>query len=305
MAKIIFFGTPEIALSILKKIYKSRHKLIAVYSQPPQKSLRGQKLNKSVVHEFAEQNLLNIKTPVNLENEENFLKVSAPDIAIVVAYGKIIPKKILKLPKHGFINIHTSLLPKYRGAAPIQRSLINQDKETGISIMKIIDKLDAGPIYKKYKISIKENESYSSLLSRLTNLAEENIIENIENIIQNKIEFKSQNENEASYAKKIKKKDGKIDWDESAELIRAKVNALTPNPGAWFIFKNERYKILNAEVVSNQGNPGQVISEDLIVGCGNKSLKIIKIQRQGKNPQNSKEFLLGSKIRLGVNLSHE
>ena len=302
MAKIIFFGTPEFALPILKKIYNSKHEILMVYTQPPKKSFRGQKLNKTVIHEFSEKVSLNVKTPNDLVGEENFLNKINIDIGIVVAYGKLIPKEILNLSKYGFINIHASLLPKYRGAAPIQRSLINQDKETGISFMKIIEKLDSGPVCKKYKIAINKNENYNSLLARLSSLAEDNVIEIIEQIIENKIKFFEQNEHEASYAKKIEKSDGKINWNESAELIQAKVNALNPNPGGWFIFDNERYKILRADISLTDGQPGEVINDDFIVGCGNKSLKIIEIQRQGKKPQNSKDFLMGSKIKPGTKL---
>ncbi len=302
MAKIIFFGTPEFALPILKKIYNSKHEILMVYTQPPKKSFRGQKLNKTVIHEFSEKVSLNVKTPNDLVGEETFLNKINFDIGIVVAYGKLIPKEILNLSKYGFINIHASLLPKYRGAAPIQRSLINQDKETGISFMKIIEKLDSGPVCKKYKIAINKNENYNSLLARLSSLGEDNVIEIIEQIIENKIKFFEQNEHEASYAKKIEKSDGKINWNESAELIQAKVNALNPNPGGWFIFDNERYKILRADISLTDGQPGEVINDDFIVGCGNKSLKIIEIQRQGKKPQNSKDFLMGSKIKPGTKL---
>ncbi len=302
MAKIIFFGTPKFALPILKKIYNSKHEVLMVYTQPPKKSSRGQKINKTVIHEYSEKVSLNVKTPNDLLGEETFLNKINFDIGIVVAYGKLIPKEILNLSKYGFINLHASLLPKYRGAAPIQRSLINREKETGISFMKIIEKLDSGPVCQKYKIAINKNENYNSLLARLSSLGEDNVIEIIEKIIENKIKFVDQNEHEASYAKKIEKLDGKINWNESAELIQAKVNALNPNPGGWFIFDNERYKILRAEISLTDGQPGEVINEDFIVGCGNKSLKIIEIQRQGKKPQNSKEFLMGSKIKPGTKL---
>ncbi len=302
MAKIIFFGTPKFALPILKKIYNSKHEVLMVYTQPPKKSSRGQKINKTVIHEYSEKVSLNVKTPNDLLGEETFLNKINFDIGIVVAYGKLIPKEILNLSKYGFINLHASLLPKYRGAAPIQRSLINREKETGISFMKIIEKLDSGPVCQKYKIAINKNENYNSLLARLSSLGEDNVIEIIEKIIENKIKFVDQNEHEASYAKKIEKSDGKINWNESAELIQAKVNALNPNPGGWFIFDNERYKILRAEISLTDGQPGEVINEDFIVGCGNKSLKIIEIQRQGKKPQNSKEFLMGSKIKPGTKL---
>ena len=187
--KIAFLGTPEFAVPILRSIIKGGYKISCVFSQPPRKSHRGQKINKSPVHIFSEGFGIQIKTPNKIEDELEFIKSLNLDIAIVVAYGQILPEEILRLSKKGFINIHASLLPKWRGAAPIQRSLINMDKNTGVSIMKINKKLDEGPVCNKYQINILENENAKSLSERLSKLASEKIIENIKEILDEKIKF--------------------------------------------------------------------------------------------------------------------
>ena len=205
LKKIIFMGTPYFAVPILKSLYQNGYPVTVVYTQPPQKSNRGQKVNKSPVQLLAETLNIELRTPNYLKNnieEENFLKELNADLAIVVAYGQIIPTNLLNITKKGFINIHASLLPKWRGAAPIQRSIMNSDKETGITIMKISDKLDSGPVCSSYAIEILKNENTENLSSRLSKLAAEKISENIDNIIENKAEFKLQDHSKATYAKK-------------------------------------------------------------------------------------------------------
>ena len=222
---------------------------------------------------------------------------------IVVAYGQIIPKEFLEICKLGFINIHGSILPKWRGAAPIQRSIMNLDSETGISIMKIEEQLDSGPVCGVYKINLNPNDNTYEISKKLSLLASEKIIIEINNILDGKAKFVNQNYELATYAKKINKSEGLINWKEDAKKILGKVNGLFPNPGAFFIYKGERYKILKAEIIENQGNVGEVLTNDLEIACGdNKSLKILEIQRQGKKPQIIEEFILGSQIKKGVSL---
>ena len=305
MGKIIFLGTTDFAVSVLATLRKSEHEILRVFTQPPNKSKRGQKIIKTPIHQYSEKYNLPVNVPNKLASEINLIKSMNLDLAVVVAYGQIIPKNILNLSKYGFLNIHASLLPKYRGASPIQRSIINLDKTTGVSFMRINEKLDTGPVCSKYEIKILNNEKYKSLSQRLSNLSSEKIIENIDLIINNKIKFINQNHKEATYAKKIDKKEGKINWYQSAECIQAKINGLSPSPGAWFNYNNERYKIQNANVVSFNGIPGKVLNEKLVVACGKKSIEIIEIQKQGKKSQNSKEFLLGNKIEKGSNLNDE
>ena len=239
------------------------------------------------------------------EEEYQYLKSLNADIALVVAYGQIIPKKYLSLTKKGFINIHASILPKWRGAAPIQRSIMNLDKETGISIMKIEPKLDSGPICSSYKVTITENDNFETLSNKLSFLASEKISDITQEILDGKLNFKDQNHEEATYAEKIEKSEGKIDWNKSAESIIGKINGLYPDPGAWFVFNGERYKILKAEIGNGKGKVGEVISDKLEIACNNnQSIKILEIQRQGKKSQKIGEFMLGSQIKRGSIISN-
>jgi len=308
LKKIIFMGTPFFAVPILKLLYQNGYQVSVVYTQPPQKSQRGQRINKSPIQGISETLKIEYRTPSSLKGnkeEYNYLKELDADIAIVVAYGQIIPKEYLGLVKRGFINIHASLLPKWRGAAPIQRSIMNLEKETGISIMKIGEKLDTGPICNSYKIEIMKDDNAETISEKLSLLAAEKILDNIDDILDDKIEFKEQNHNEASYAIKIEKTEGQIKWNETAENIIGKINGLYPSPGAFFIYKGERYKILKAVPASGSGEIGEVLDNYLEISCGNKkSIKILEIQRQGKRPQNISEFMLGSQIQKGSNLNN-
>ena len=300
-------GTPFFAVPILKSLYQNGYPISVVYTQPPQKSQRGQKINKSPVQGISETLNLEFRTPVSLKNnkdEYEYLKELNADIAIVVAYGQIIPKEILTLTKKGFINIHASLLPKWRGAAPIQRSIMNLDKQTGISIMKINEKLDTGPVCNSYKLDIKDNDNVEIISERLSVLAAEKILDNVDEILENKLEFKEQLHKGATYANKIEKSEGKIDWNNSAESIVGKINGLYPSPGAWFIYNGERYKVLKAEIANGVGKAGAVLDDYLEICCKDKSIKILEIQRQGKRPQNINEFMLGSQIKKGSNLNN-
>ena len=298
--KIVFMGTSNFSVPILKSLYQNGYPIVTIYTQPPQKSMRGQKVNKSPIQKMAENLCIECRTPDSLKenNEEyNFLKLLNPDLIIVVAYGQLIPKNYLSLSKHGFINIHASLLPKWRGAAPIQRSIMNLDKETGVSIMKIAEKLDAGPVMMQEKINITSEMNAEDLSNKLSDLSSKLILECIDEIEGGKAKFIDQDEQKATYAKKINKEEGKINWDNSAENILAQINSLLPNPGAWFSFMGERYKILKASISEAEGEKGKVIDNNLTIACKSKSIKVNEIQRQGKNKQSTSEFLLGSKIK--------
>ena len=300
--KLVFMGTPMFAVPILKSLYQNGYNISCVYTQPPQKSKRGQKINKSPIQGISETLNLEYRTPPVLNNEEeyNFLNSLDADLAIVVAYGQIIPKKFLSLTKTGFINIHASLLPKWRGAAPIQRSIMNLDQETGISIMRIAEKLDTGPVCNNYKIQLNENLNALEISEKLSNLAAEKILDNVDDILEDKANFVEQDHLNATYASKIQKTEGQINWDENAEKIIGKINGLYPSPGAFFNFNGERYKILKAQIGRAQGNPGSVLSDNLEIACGNNQSIIVKeIQRQGKRPQNIGEFIQGTQIKKG------
>jgi len=302
--KIIFMGTPMFAVPILKSLYQNGYPITHVYTQPPQKSQRGQKIKKSPIQGIAETLNLEFRTPKYLKDnkeEYGYFKSIDADLAIVVAYGQIIPKEFLNLTKKGFINIHASLLPKWRGAAPIQRSIMNLDKEIGFSVMKIAEELDTGPVCNSYKIDLKDSSNASDIADKLSLIAAEKILDNIDDILEDKANFIEQDHSKASYASKIQKAEGEINWNDDAKIIIGKINGLHPVPGAFFIFNGERYKILKAEIGNGIGKPGEVVSDYLEVICGDKkSIKIKEIQRQGKKPQNISEFMLGSQIKQGV-----
>ncbi|MDA7812198.1 methionyl-tRNA formyltransferase [Candidatus Pelagibacter sp.] len=306
--KIVFMGTPLFAVPILKSLYEKKYIIPTVYTQPPKKSQRGQKINKSPIQIAAEDYNIDCRTPRTLKenkDEYEYLKQLDLDLVIVVAYGQIIPKEFLNLAKKGFINVHASLLPKWRGAAPIQRSIMNLDKETGISIMRIGEKLDTGPVCNNYRMEIKDNDNAEIISNKLSILASEKIIENVDSIFKDKLIFKVQDDLKATYASKIEKSEGEIQWNDNAESIIGKINGLYPSPGAFFIFKEQRYKILKAELGTKSGEIGEVMTSNLEISCGDqKSIKVLKIQRQGKKPQNINEFVLGSQIIKGSRLTN-
>jgi methionyl-tRNA formyltransferase len=301
--KIVFMGTPMFAVPILKSLYQNGYPVTCVYTQPPQKSHRGQKINKSPIQGISETLNIDYRAPLNLKDnkvEYEFFKSIDADLAIVVAYGQIIPKEFLSLTKKGFINIHASNLPKWRGAAPIQRAIMNLDKETGVSIMKIDEKLDAGPVCNKYRLNIDNNLNALEISEKLSFIAAEKILDNIDNILEDKATFSDQDHSKATYALKIRKSEGLIDWTNNAKNIIGKVNGLYPVPGAFFMLNGERYKILKAEITSGIGKPGEVLNDYLEIACGDKqSIKVVEIQREGKRPQNIGEFMLGSRIKKG------
>ena len=303
--KIVFMGTPEFSVPTLESLVNSNHKVLAVYSQPASKANRGQKLIPSRVEVFAKENSLNLRTPDSLDNnqEYNYLKKLDPDIVVVIAYGKIIPKKFLNLSKYGFVNVHASLLPKWRGAAPIQRSIMNLDNQTGISIMKIVEELDAGPVMHQDKIQINENVDALTLSKVLSKLGAKSIINAIDEIVEGKARFQEQNHTKATYAKKILKTEGRINWNQSAKKVLAKINGLNPNPGAWFEYKNERFKVWKAEIVNKNSDSGKTVDDQLTIACNEQSIKILEIQKEGKSRQLTDQFLLGNKIKEGTNIA--
>tara|TARA_E500000178_G_scaffold226279_1_gene223161 strand:- start:2946 stop:3863 length:918 start_codon:yes stop_codon:yes gene_type:complete len=298
--KIIFMGTPEFSLPTLRSL-NFKYEILSVYTQPPKKKSRGQKIIKSPIHIEAENLKLPVRIPENLDNENDyiFFKKSKAKFVIVAAYGQIIPKKFLNIKNLIFLNIHASLLPKWRGAAPIQRSIIGMDKETGVSIMKIVPKLDAGPYMLQKSISINTKDNFKTLSDRLSEIGSKLILEALLLFEKNEAKFIDQCEKFATYAKKITKKDSEVDWKESSQKIIAKINGLNPYPGVWFKHRGNRIKIIEAELSEVQGKAGEVLTNNLIVGCKDKAIKIKFLQREGKKVVDSKSFLAGYKISKG------
>jgi len=299
--KIIFMGTPQFSVPILETLVQSSYEISCVYTQPPKKSNRGQKINSSPIQNSAESLKLAIRYPNNLNTDEelNFFKKVNPDIVVVVAYGQIINKKFLDIPKKGFINVHASLLPKWRGAAPIQRGIMNLDKQAGVSIMRITEKLDSGPVMKKIEIGISSSDTSGVISAKLSKIGSEYIVEALEDIFNEKDKFIEQDHNSATYAKKIRKNEGKIDWEEDAKKIIGKINGLNPIPGAWFEYKKIRYKIWKASILEKTGPAGTIIDNSFVIACKDNSIKIIEIQKEGKNKLLLKDFLLGMNFKIG------
>ena len=296
--KIVFMGTPEFAVPTLEILKKNKFNIISVYTQSPKKSQRGQKINISPVQFFAEKNKINVKSPENLNNEKQYkiFKELSADIAIVVAYGKLIPKNFLGLTKFGFINIHASLLPKWRGAAPIQRAILNGDKKTGVSLMKIEEKLDSGPILASSELTLNQNLTCGEIEKKLSIIGADLLIEGLKSIENGNAIFTKQIHDQATYAKKINKSEAKINWHLDADKVVSQIHSLNPRPGAWFEYKKKRFKVLRARKNKINGKPGLVLDEKLTIGCLKNSVEILEIQREGKNRQNISDFLLGNKI---------
>jgi|TARA_B110000438_G_C15813922_1_gene651014 methionyl-tRNA formyltransferase len=299
--KIVFMGTPEFSIPTLDSLIKKDFDILKVYTQSPKKSKRGQKINSSPVEEFCKKNNLNFRNPEKLSSEEEFkiFKALKPDVVVVVAYGKIIPNNFLNLPKFGFINIHASLLPKWRGAAPIQRAIMNGDKKIGISIMKIKEQLDTGPILLSRELNLDQNATHGDIQKKLSLLGASSLIESLKIINEGNLEFIEQINSQSSYAKKINKNETKINWNLDADKVLAHIHGLSPRPGAWFEFEKERFKILKAKKSLLNGNSSYVLDENLTIACKLNSIQILELQRQGKNKQTAKEFLLGKKIKKG------
>ena len=298
---IVFMGTPKFSVPTLDALIENKFNILTTYTQPPKKSKRGQKVNSSAIEDFCKKSKINFRNPLSLGSEvefENFRKLS-PDMVVVVAYGKIIPKYFLNIAKFGFINIHASLLPKWRGAAPIQRAIMSGDKKIGVSIMKIEEKLDSGPVLASEELELDQNATHGEVERKLSIMGANLLIESLKNIEEGNSKFVDQVHSEATYAKKIDKVETKINWNLDAHKVLAHIHGLSPSPGAWFEYENERFKVLRARIATTNGKSSSVLDENLTVGCKSDSIQILELQRQGKNKQTAKEFLLGKKIIKG------
>ncbi len=303
--KLIFMGTPEFAVPILKSINNSEHKILSVYTQPPKKSKRGQKINLSPVHKYSNHLKIEVRHPINLEDEKEikYFKELCPDVVVVAAYGKILPSKLLNIGDSKFINVHASLLPRWRGAAPIQRSIMEMDQQTGISIMKIVPKLDAGPYLIQEKIKIAKNDNHLSLSNKLSILGSKLLIKSLNLIESGNFNLTDQDEKYVTYAKKIDKKETEVDWHSTSKSLIAKINGLNPYPGIWFKHKGSRLKIIEAEEVNQSGEEGTILDNNFTIACKDKSIRILLIQKEGKKILKTKDFLSGHKIEKGEKLS--
>jgi len=283
-------GTPHFAKQFLKHIYlNKKFNIEAVYTQPPKKSHRGQKINNSEVHEFAKKNKINVFCPTKFSTKDidNIKKIN-PDVILVVAYGIILPKEVLRIPRCGAVNIHASLLPKWRGAAPIQRAIMNGDKLTGISIMKMEEKLDEGPTYLQSEIQINENDTYEQIYNNLINVGKKTL----DFYFSRPKPYLPINQNDkfATYAKKITKKEMQINFNETAFLVHKKICALSPKPGAWLVLDSFKYKIFDTQIIKNKNLKKYNKEKNLILSFKKDYLLAKKIQKEGKKIMTVEDF---------------
>jgi len=300
--KIVFMGTPEFSVPTLDLLIKNKFNVVKVYTQPPKKSKRGQKINASPIEEYCKKNKISFRNPeiLNTQEELKIFKELSANLIVVVAYGKIIAKNFLNIPKFGFINIHASLLPRWRGAAPIQRAIMNGDKKIGVSIMKIEEKLDSGPVLASREFDLDKNENHGEVEKKLSLEGAGLLIQCLSSIENGSSKFINQDHSRATYAKKIEKNETQISWNKDANKVLAHIHGLAPNPGAWFEFNKERFKVLKVAMSTARGQSGHVLDDNLTIGCGSEAIQILELQRQGKNKQTTKEFLLGKKINKGM-----
>ena len=293
--RLIFFGSPEFALPPLKTLYLGGYEIVGVYTQEPKKKSRGMKELKTPIHLWAESQLLPVYFPSKLDKQslEQFESLK-PDVAILFAYGKIIPPEWLYIPIFGFINIHASLLPRWRGAAPVQRAIENNDKKSGITIMKMNEGLDEGPIIACQEIAIKSETNGQTLIDQISHDSCSLLYNNLEKYLKGLLSPVDQDHEKSTYASKINKDESRLNWSLEANILEKKIRAFYPYPATWFSHEGKRYKVLKAKISSLEGESGKILQSPLIVGCKKNSLEILEIQAEGKKPQIIDQFLLGN-----------
>jgi methionyl-tRNA formyltransferase len=317
--RLVFMGSPAFALPALRALLDAGHEIACVYAQPPRPAGRGHRLQRVPVHLMAEASSLPIRTPASLKSpdEQAAFAALAADAAVVAAYGLILPRPVLAAPRLGCFNIHSSLLPRWRGAAPIQRAILAGDTETGVTIMKMDEGLDTGPIVIQRAVPITAGTTAASLHHTLATLGAELIVEALDGIARGSLTPKSQPSEGATYAAKLERTDGSLDWSRPAVALERTIRALNPWPGTWFERCGERIKVLSATVansgagVADGGNePGVVLQgaesssggEALTVACGDGALRLLRLQRPGRSPTDAAEFLRGYPLTQGSRL---
>ena len=308
--RLAFMGTPDFSVPVLAEILAAGHDVVAVYSQPPRKAGRGMAEQLSPVHCFADEHGLPVFTPVSLKGEAERKAFAALDldVAVVVAYGLLLPKSVLDAPRMGCLNLHASLLPRWRGAAPIQRAIMAGDAETGVMVMQMEEGLDTGPVLLAERVAIAADDTAGSLHDRLSLVGASLMVRALAALSRGALEATPQPEEGVTYAKKIGKAEARIDWSRPAAELGGHIRGLTPAPGAFFEIarggENIRVKILRATPVGKSGKPGEILAagDSLVVACGQGALEIAQLQRAGKSPVGVREFLRGFPLSVGENL---
>lgn len=304
--RIIFMGTPDFAVPALQALLKAGHEIVAVYSQPPRAAGRGMALRKSPVHQVAEAAGLTVLTPERLKDpvdQERFREFEA-DAAVVVAYGIILPEPVLDATRLGIFNIHASLLPRWRGAAPINRAIMAGDAETGAAIMRVTEGLDAGPVCLVERVEIGPDMTAGELHDTLSPLGAEAMVKALAALEDGSLDCRAQDDEAATYAPKLDNKEARIDWRLPASDVHDRIRGLSPYPGAWFEIelsgKRERIKVLSAMLAEGQGAPGTLLDDHLTIACSEGAVRLIRIQRAGKKPMSVQAFLNGVTLKSGT-----
>jgi len=296
--RVVFMGSPDFAVPSLDGLVEARHEVICVYTQPPRPAGRGKGEQKTAIHVRAEELGVEVRCPRTLKDQEEQARFAAldPDLAVVAAYGLILPKPILEAPKRGCINVHASLLPRWRGAAPIQRAILAGDQTTGVTIMRMEEGLDTGPMLLKRETPV-DRKNAGRLTNELAKLGAEALIE----WLGDPTPPVAQPDEGVTYASKIDKAEARIDWARSAEEIERHVRAFAPSPGAWFEANGERVKLLDSVADDEaSGNPGEVLDDCLTIGCGTGYIRPLKVQRAGRAVMTPGELLRGFNISKGA-----
>jgi methionyl-tRNA formyltransferase len=304
--RIAFMGTPDFAVPALAALAEAGHEIAAVYTQPPREAGRGQRTRRSPVHEAAAARNLDVRTPATLKSAEQRAAFASLglDAAVVVAYGLLLPGPILGAPRLGCLNIHASLLPRWRGAAPIQRALMAGDTETGITIMQMDEGLDTGPMLLQERLPIAADDDAGTLQDKLAALGARLILRALDERAAGTVLAHPQPAAGATYAAKITRDDERLDWRRPAAELARQVRALSPRPGAWFATDGDRLKVLAADCVAgtNGAPPGIVLDDRLTIACGNDALRLTRIQRGGRAPMPADDFLRGYRLPRGASL---
>ncbi len=297
--RLVFMGTPGFAVETLKALIGAGHDVVCVYSQPPRPAGRGMALKPSPVHDFAAAKNIEVRTPASLKSideQQRFTTLNA-DAAVVVAYGLLLPKPVLDAPRRGCFNVHASLLPRWRGAAPIQRAIMAGDAETGVTIMRMDEGLDTGAMCKVGRIAITPSATAQSLHDELAVLGARLMVEVL---AQDEITCTPQPANGITYAKKIDKAEAMIDFTPAADQVRNHIHGLSPFPGAWFMANGARIKVLVCEAVETMGEAGTFIDDQFTIACGNGALRLLKLQREGKGVMDADTFARGFPLPCGT-----
>lgn len=299
--RLAFMGTPDFSVPALRALVDAGHDIAVVYSQPPRPAGRGKKDRPSPVHAAALELGLGVRTPEKLkgDTELGFLESLTLDAAVVVAYGQILGERALAAPKLGCLNIHASLLPRWRGAAPIQRAIMAGDRQTGVAIMQMEKGLDTGPVFLESVTDISDRDTAATLHDRLSTIGAQLIVDALEGIKAGTLRSEAQREDGVTYAHKIDKAEARIDWTRPAEAVKAHIHGLSPFPGAWCMIGSERVKLLEVALSDQTGDPGDVLDGRLTVACGTGAVKVLRVQRAGSRAMDCIDFLCGLPVSPG------